>query len=111
MRCARKIGFALILWVCFTAGCLIAPIVAILLLIPAVWKTDYIRNFVKAADRLCAAELGFSGRVMLSTELVYSSRLQWMRKGLDECEPDHCLKSVYVESPYCRLSDNQIRCK
>jgi len=111
MRHLRKALFAITLWVCFAFGCLIAPLVAILLVIPAVWKIDYFRNYVKAADRLCAAELGYSGRVMLSTELVYSTRLQWMRKALDECETDHCVNSAHLESPYCRLSDRQLRAK
>jgi len=54
MRHLRKALFAITLWVCFAFGCLIAPLVAILLVIPAVWKIEYIRNFVKSADRTCA---------------------------------------------------------
>ena len=110
----RKALFVLVLWICFSFGCVMAPFIAILLIIPAVWKTDYIRNFVKAADRLCAAQLGYSGRMMLSTELVFSSRLQWMRKSLDEIDQNgdgHCLECVYTEGPYSRLSDKQLRCK
>ena len=88
-----------------------APFLALALACPAVWRNEYMRDFVKAADRMCAAELGFSGRVMLSTELVYSTRLEWMRKALDECESDHCVKSAYSEGPYCRLSDREVRAK
>ena len=110
----RKALFALTLWGCFAFGCFVAPFVAILLIFPVVWKIDYFRNFVKAADRLCAAQLGYSGRVMLSTELVYSTRLQWMRKALDEIDQNgdkHCIESAWTEGPYSRLSDRQIRAK
>lgn len=111
MKQMRKIGFVIVLWLCFAAGCFLAPFIAAVLIFPPVWRIEYMRNFVKAADRMCAAELGFSGRAMLSTELVFSTRLSWMRKGLDECETDHCIKSVYAEGPYCRLSDRKVRSK
>lgn len=59
-----------------------------------------------AADRLIAAILGFSGKLMLSTELSYNNRLSWMRRGLDEIEPGHCTNSAYSEGAYCRLKDH-----
>jgi hypothetical protein len=111
MKWLRKFMFLIALWMFFTLGCVCAPILALLLAVPYFWRCKYMQNFVKAVDRMCAAELGFSGRAMLSTELVFTSRLGWVRRGLDECEENHCLKSVYVEGPYCRLSDREIRAK
>ena len=69
------------------------------------------KNFILSADRMMAAMFGFSGRVALSTELVFTTRLQWMRAMLDYIEPAHCENSVYSEGPYCRLSDKQLRNK
>jgi len=64
------------------------------------------QNFIKAVDRMDAALLGFSGRQMLSTELIYETRLIWIRKALDEVEPNHCAESAYDEGAYCRLKDH-----
>jgi len=75
------------------------------------WKYAYIRNFFKAASRLDAAMFRKSGRNMLSTEVVFDPRFNWMRYMLDTIEKDHCLKSIHAEGAYCRLSDHQIRSK
>jgi len=63
------------------------------------------KNFIKSADRMCAALLGFSGRQMLSTELIYQKRMLWMKNILDEIEPQHCENSAIDEGAYSRLKD------
>jgi hypothetical protein len=65
----------------------------------------YMQRFIRAVDRLCAAMLGFSGRQMISTELVHAERLLWMRDWLETINPHHCEESAYEEGAYCRLSD------
>lgn len=66
------------------------------------------QRFVRAADRLCASMLGFSGRHMLSTELTYCQQYGWMRRILDEIQDRHCEESAFEEGAYCRLSDRKI---
>jgi hypothetical protein len=106
----RRGVLAIGLWLCFSLGCWIAPIVAPFYVL---FKRDgYTQRCVDAADRMCDAQLGGSGRVMLSTSLAYSGKMQWMRRALDDiAQGPHCYNSVFSEHPYCRLSDRQIRAK
>jgi hypothetical protein len=99
----------LILWIMFSVGCSIAPMIAIVY--PFNTGNRYLSNFIKSADRLAATMLGFSGRAMLSTELAHEPRMTWMRDWLNEIEPGHCLDSAFTEGAYCRLSDRTIGIK
>lgn len=102
----KRILLIIVLWSAFTIGCLVAPFVAILFL---VFKHNhYLGNFARAADRMDAAILGFSGRHMLSTELNYSEHLKWMRNFLEIIEPNHCVESAYEEGAYCSLKDRKL---
>jgi hypothetical protein len=103
-----KAMMAFILFMAFTIGCWLAPLLVIALLVPPIRKREYIVNFVKAADRLMAAMLGYSGRFMLSTECAHAPCLLKLRNVLDWLEADHCASSAYNEGAYCRLSDKKI---
>lgn len=103
-----KIGIALTLFGAFTIGCWLAPFFALSLLVPSIRKKEYIMNFVKAADRMMAAMLGFSGRFMLSTECAHAPCLLKLRNALDWLEENHCVESAIGEGAYCRLSDRKI---
>lgn len=105
---AMKMGIALILFIAFTIGCWLAPFFAFALLVPAIRKHEYILNFVKAADRMLAALLGYSGRFMLSTECAHAPCLLKLRNALDWLEENHCADSAYNEGAYCRISDHKI---
>ena len=105
IRGARICTLAVILWLIFTFGCYIAPILAIAIVLPWTRNMGYMQRFIRAVDRLCAAMLGFSGRQMISTELVHAERLLWMRDWLETINPHHCEESAYEEGAYCRLSD------
>lgn len=102
----KKIGWAFLLWLFFSAGCFISPFLA--LGFPLVRRYHYPRRVLYAADRLCAAMVGFSGRHMLSTEVGFSPRLTWLHDALNSIEPNHCEKSIYAEGPYCRISDHEL---
>ena len=106
-----KMGIAFTLFMSFAIGCWLAPIFALALLIPSVRRIDYVMNFVKAADRMMAAMLGFSGRFMLSTECAHAPCLQKLRNALDWLEKDHCAESMYGEGAYCRISDRKMGSK
>jgi hypothetical protein len=95
-----------LLWFIFAIGCFIAPFMAILL--PIFKHNTYIRHFVMSADRMCAAMLGFSGRVTLSTECNHAMRYFWLHNVLNDIEENHCEDSAYGEGAYCRLSDRQL---
>lgn len=103
-----KTGIAVTLFAAFTIGCWLAPFFALALLMPSVRKHEYIMNFVKAADRMMAALLGFSGRFMLSTECAHAPCLLKLRNVLDWLEANHCVDSMVNEGAYCRLSDRKI---
>ena len=105
MKALRKFWFIFVLWLMFSFGCFCVPFLAIVY--PWFKHRGYMQNVVKAADRMCAALLGFSGRQMLSTELIYETRLMWMRKELDNIEKNHCEESAYEEGAYCRLKDHK----
>jgi hypothetical protein len=103
-----KAVIALLLFGAFTIGCWLAPLFVLALLFPSIRKIEYIMNFVKAADRMLAAVLGYSGRFMLSTECAHAPCLAKLRDVLDWLEENHCAKSAYGEGAYCRLSDHKI---
>jgi hypothetical protein len=107
----RKLIWVLFLWLLFSIGCFCAPFIAIAIAIPATRKSRYMQFFIRAADRLCAAMLGFTGRFMLSTELANEPRLRWMYYLLNEIETNHCEESVYEEGAYCRLYDRRLGAK
>jgi len=100
----RKSIWVLFLWLIFTFGCLCAPIIAITF--PFIKKYKYIFNFIMAADRMCAAMLGFSGRLTLSSECTHE--MKWMRNMLNEIEENHCEESAFSEGAYCRISDRKL---
>lgn len=100
----KKFLLVIFLWFIFTIGCLLAPIFAILLLVLP--KNRYIKHFVLAADRMCAAMLGFSGRVTLSTECLH--KLRWLHDALNFIDTNHCEETAINEGAYCRLSDRQL---
>lgn len=105
MKDIRRLVFTLTLWLMFTFGCFCAPFMVIGY--TYFKQKGYMQNVIKAADRLCAALLGFTGRQMLSTELIHETRLIWMKKALDEIEPGHCEESAIEEGAYCRLKDHR----
>jgi hypothetical protein len=107
----RKFVWVLFLWFLFSIGCYCAPFIALAIAIPATRRSRYMQFFIRAADRLCAAMLGFSGRLMLSTELANEPRLHWMYYLLNEIETNHCEESVYEEGAYCRLYDRRLGVK
>lgn len=102
----KRTALIFILWIAFTAGCLVAPFVAIAFLFFK--HNHYLGNFARAADRMDAAILGFSGRHMLSTELNYSDRLKWIKKCLYIIDKKHCEEAAYDEGVYCRLTDRTL---
>lgn len=103
LKYLRRFTWVVFLWFMFSVGCFCAPFIA--MVIPFTHDIKYLQRFIRAADRLCAAMLGFSGRQMLSTELTHDTRLAWMYNLLNEIEPGHCEESAYEEGAYCRLSD------
>ena len=102
----RKYVYVVLLWVAFTAGCILAPFAVLVL--PLVKRNRYAFGCLCAADRMCAALLGFSGRVTLSAELTHSTRYTWLREALDHIIPNHCERSAYSEGAYCKLSDRTL---
>ena len=102
----RKYMLVLLLWLAFSGGCLLAPLAVIVL--PLVRRSRYAFACLCAADRMCAALLGFSGRVTLSAELTHSDRYVWIREALDRIVPNHCEKSACNEGAYCKLSDRTL---
>lgn len=111
----RRALFAICLVLFFQFGLACAAVLVFVLLWSGAWRSPYMRNFYKSCSRLCAAMFGFSGRMMLSTEVYFDGRFQWLRKMLDAIDSSggvgHCLKSVYAENPYSRISDHQLRAK
>lgn len=105
----RRFLWALTLWMYFSVGCFLAPALAILYFF--VPSSPYMERYLKAADRMCAAMLGFSGRNMLSSECAHDARYQWMRRALDEIEDNHCMESAYEEGMYCSIRDHTLRSK
>lgn len=104
-RRKRKYIWVLFLWIMFVCGCFAAIVLSVTL--PFV-RSQYIHRFVRAADRMLAAGLGYSGRQMLSTELAHSDRLKWMHDWLNEIQENHCEDSAFEEGAYCRLSDHKL---
>jgi hypothetical protein len=97
----RRYLFVVILWVLFALGCVLAPVLAIFYaLLP---QNHYLRRVVKAADRLIAAILGYSGKFTASVESATEPRLEWLRYMLDEIEEDHCKKEAIAEHAYCSI--------
>lgn len=93
------------LWVVFSVGCFVAPVLgAVFWLMP---RDGYSRRFVKAADRMLAAILGFSGRHTLSAEVAAHPDWKWMHDILNEVQPNHCEEQAFEEHLYCRLSDHK----
>jgi len=102
---AKRYGLVALLWVLFSLCCFAAPFLALFFR----WypKGSYPRRFVRAADKLIAAMLGFSGRFTLSAELADHSEYQWLRDILNTVEPNHCELEAFSEGAYCRISDHQ----
>lgn len=100
----QKLVWLFLLWILFSVGCIAAPVLA--LAFPILKRFSYPRQVLHAADRLCAALLGFNGRNMLSTELAQTDH--WMHGVLNTIEKNHCEESAYAEGAYCRLSDRRL---
>lgn len=105
MTRAKQYSLVLFLWVLFSLCCLVAPFVAMFFW--AYPRHSYMRRFVKSADRMIAALLGFSGRHTLSTECAHSNDYQWLRNILNTVEENHCEREAFEEGAYCRISDKQ----
>jgi len=106
MKRLRRTAFVLTLWLMFSIGCFCAPLFVIAY--PYCKRNGYMQNFIKAADRMCASLLGFTGRHMLSTELIHENRLLWMKNALDEIQHKHCEESAVEEGAYCRIKDRRL---
>ncbi len=105
----RRWFIVALLYCIFTAGCLVTPF--LVLAFPFSGRESYVRRVVRAADRLIAAMLGFSGRYTLSAEVTFS-RQRYHRKlhdALNEVVPNHCEHEVYEEGVYCKLYDHEKR--
>lgn len=102
---AKRYVLVVLLWMLFSCCCFAAPFLAMFFR----WypKGSYVRRFVRAADRLIAAMLGYSGRFTLSAELADHSSHQWLRDILNLVEPNHCEIEAMEEGAYCRISDHQ----
>lgn len=105
----KKASLALLLWVLFSLCC-----IALLFVIPvlAVFvkfypKNSYPRRLVRAANKLVAVLLGFSGRFTVSVECTDSPKYRWLHDSLDVIEEKHCENEVFAQGAYCRLSDHQ----
>lgn len=109
MGAVIKVFWWITLWIMFSFGCLCAPFIA--LLIPFRIHSQYLHTILKASDRLVAAELGFSGLLLLSTELAYTDKYKFLRSGIAIIDEQHCADSAYTEGAYCRLKDHSIRVK
>lgn len=68
----RRYCFVVILYGIFLIGCLSAPVI-VMFYVP-LKKIEYIRGVVLAADRMMAAQLGFSGKFTVSTECAHDDR-------------------------------------
>lgn len=90
-------------------GCLTAPIIVIFYV--PLRKIDYVRGVVIAADKMMAAQLGFSGRFTVSTECAHDDRFRWMYSWLNEISHKHCELVAWEEGVYCSLRDRKIRNK
>ena len=103
---AKKYSLVFVLWILFSLCCFAAPFAAIFF--PLYRRRSYMRRFVKTADRMLAALLGFSGRVTLSVELASSDRYTWVRDILNMVEHKHCENEAFEEGAYCRIKDHEI---
>lgn len=101
-KCLRIIG----LFVLFTIGCWMAPILTLFFRFAT--PNSYWRRFVYAADKMMAAMFGFSGRFTLSAECAYAERKTFkiLHDMLNDIQPEHCEKAALHESMYCRISDH-----
>ena len=101
----KQYSLVFFLWILFSICCFIAPFVGMFFW--AYPKHSYMRRFVKAADRMIAALLGFSGRHTLSVEVAYARDYQWLHDTLNAVEAGHCENEAFEEGAYCRISDHQ----
>ena len=60
---------------------------------------------------MTATMLGFSGRLLLSTELINDKKHTWIYNILNDIEPNHCEESAFGEGAYCRISDKKMGIK
>jgi len=90
----------------FTVGCLVSPILA--LVFPFFPKNSYLRRFVKAADRMMAAMLGYSGKFTLSVESATEPKLEWLHLMLNKIEDNHCEQEMLKEHAYCRIKQRDL---
>ena len=106
VRDAKRYLFIVILWVLFTAGCLIAPILAIFFFLYP--KNSYLNRVVKSADRMMAAILGYSGKFTASVESATEPDLVWLRDMLDTIKEKHCENEVFSEGAYCSIKTKKL---
>ena len=105
----KRVSIVVCLWVLFSLSCFVAPFVAIgFVFYP---RHTYMRRFVKAADRMVAALLGFSGRFMLSTEVAFADQWKWLHDALNMIQQEHCEIEVFEEGAYCRIRDRELGIK
>lgn len=102
----KRYVFIVFLWILFTFGCLLAPILVIgFFLFP---RNFYLKTVVLAADRMIAAILGYSGKFTASVESASEPKLKWLHDMLNVIEKDHCEKEVLKEHAYCSIKHKKL---
>lgn len=102
----KRVIFVIILWIFFTIGCLVTPLLA--LFFSFVPKNHYLRRVVKAADRMMAAILGYSGKFTLSVECGTEPNLMWLHDMLNVIQKNHCENEVFEEHAYCSIKHKKL---
>lgn len=102
----KRLVFILILWVLFTLGCMLAPFMSIFYFFFPM--NHYLRRVVKAADRMIAAILGYSGKFTASVESASEPRLEWLHYMLNEIQENHCENEVVSEHAYCSITHKKL---
>lgn len=95
-------------WLAFWFGCWIAPFIVLGFHFSS--NEGYAKRVGRAADKMCAALLGKSGRYTLSSECAFAEdkRLRQLHDILNDIKTGHCESEVLDENMYCRLSDHRL---
>lgn len=101
IKSPRKLWALLVLVVLFDLACFKAIFMSWFFW--ALPKTSQRRRVVVAADRLIAADLGYSGKWTLSSELAFSERHKVLRNLIYTVNPKHCEQEAIDEHMYCRI--------
>lgn len=87
--------FITLVWLPFSVACIASVPISLYGILFT--QNDYARNVLRSMDKLLAALMGFTGRWTLSAELGAGSKFQWLRRGLDSIQKDHCAKAARDE--------------